>query len=139
MRGEEVKLLTVEKKKIGKDYPQINEEIQNIKDFQINMKQDKREIKKLEKENEELKNKVDKLKSDNFKLGLRADQNPIQYIKTDTISHLKRIMIFLKKDKMKAVDIAAKLEAETTDTNECLRFLEKYKLVKSKKGVYWRE
>ena len=71
MRGDELECLTKQKFREGKQGEEVYQEIDDLKESQIILKNNKKEIKNLNKENEKLTDEKKKLKDKLYETNLK--------------------------------------------------------------------
>jgi len=103
MYEEEVKILYDKKEKEGKPEKQILKEINDVKESQIILKNNKKEIKQLKKKIEQLEKENNKLKNLNLKLGLKTKPTIITeyydkpFPKKNEVNRVRLVLISEKK------------------------------------------
>lgn len=141
MKGEEEQCLVTNKLKEGKDFPQINKELKNLKQSQIIFKKQKSEIKikddrikVLEKENSVLKNHNFKLRHEK-NVRKESERNELKKEDGGDIRSLKRLIMMVRENKspMTLSDIRHQCFTDKKKTLSCLGFLEENNLIKSSK------
>ena len=117
MRGDELESLTNQKFREGKNSDVVFDEIEDLKESQIILKNNKREIKNLNKDNEELIKENEKLKSRIFNLQFKIDSigRPEE---EETLPNLNIIMLGLNgKDKLTTNEIAEECKIRKNKVN----------------------
>lgn len=106
MKGEEVQSLVGKKLREGKDFPEINEEIEELKESQVIFKNQEKELKRLNNKILSQDNEIKELKNKLFKLNLERDtkrEDKRTEIKTNgdsggdsLLRNLRRIVLILR-------------------------------------------
>jgi TolA-binding protein len=150
MKREEVDCLIINKLQEGMDYPEINEEIQTLKESQIVFKKQKDELSQLNKKIQQLTKENENLRKQNFKLKFEKDSKVIEKREEKrselkesgegTIRDLKRLLLILRDTKEPLCLSQIKKDCLLSDKKalSCLGFLEKYNLViseENEKGI----
>jgi hypothetical protein len=141
MKGEEVQILVKNKLEEGKDFPEINEEIDALKKSQIIFKSQKSELTQLNKKIISQANEIKILKNKLFKQGLLIEakkdekREVLKENGSGDINDLKRIILILKdsKEPMCLTSIQKDSCLYPKKALSCLGFLEKYSIIRKEK------
>ena len=148
MKRDAIDYLFKSKIRQGKSYNKSIEEIYNLKQSQLNLKNNVIEIKKLNKKLNDLQKINNKLKNKLFKLQFQIDSSKENEFKNNKnkngdINILKRIMLVINgSEKLKKSEIIESCCSTSARLTPYLNFLEKQGMIKVEKikgfKRYWK-